>query len=64
MSKLNTETQLPQAIVMPRFSNEKLIDMAFVWSSENSIGDAEQDSKNMNAYLQGLQTMQNILLDE
>ena len=52
-----------QTSVMPRFSDEEIIDMAFAWSSEKSIGDAEEDSKNMNAYLKGLQTMQNLLLN-
>ena len=52
-----------QTSVMPRFSDEEIIDLAFAWSSEISIGDAEQDSKNMNAYLKGLQTMQNLLLN-
>jgi hypothetical protein len=49
--------------VIPRFSESEIEQMAFVWSSERSIGDAEQDSQCMYDYAQGMRAMQRLLLN-
>ncbi len=51
--------------VMPRLFNEKeLTEMAYKYSSDRSIGDAEQDSDCMYDYEQGLIAMYKLLRNE
>ena len=50
--------------VMPLFSESEIEKMAFEWSSERSIGDAEQDSQCIYDYTQGMRAMQRLLLNE
>lgn len=50
--------------VMLRFSDSEIDQMAFDWSSERSVGDAEQDSQCMYDYAQGMRAMQRLLLNE
>lgn len=52
------------AAVMPRFSESEIEQMAFDWSSERSVGDAEQDSQCMYDYAQGMRAMQKLLLNK
>lgn len=56
--------QLQQTGVMPRFSESEIDKIAFEWSSERSIGDAEQDSQCMYDYSQGMRAMLRLLLNE
>lgn len=56
--------QLRIGAVMPRFSESEIEKMAFEWSSERSIGDAEQDSQCMYDYSQGMRAMQRLLSNE
>lgn len=59
-----TDKALHIADVMPRFSESEIEQMAFDWSSERSVGDAEQDSQCMYDYAQGMRAMQKLLLNE
>lgn len=69
MSKENETSDKQQngndfiADVMPRFSESEIEQMAYEWSSERSVGDAEQDSQCMYDYAQGMKAMQRLLLN-